>query len=140
MLGLPILGSPSIAQYTAACVTLFVSTNVSEAILMALLARTMPASLARGTWNSGLLTTEMGLIGRFIGDISSTLCASGQTGMKYFMWRCFVLCTVLGAVCLRGAIYFDEAISAESAKDERDSDEGSLGGGPSTTDDEKEPP
>lgn len=138
IIGLPLLGSPPIEQYVVACVVLFVSTNVAEAVLMALLSRTMPSSLARGTWNSGLLTTLAGLLGRFVGDITSTLCASGQTGMKYFMWRCFLLCTLLGAVCLRGAIFFEEDICAGSSLDEKESDDGSSVGGPSTTDDERD--
>lgn len=128
ILAVPILsGMLPLAQYVFACVSLFVSTNVAEAVLMAILARTMPSSLARGTWNAGLLTTECGMFGRFAGDMASTLCASGPDGIRWLLWRAFVPCAGLAAGCLCGAFYFEGQLAIDGGADESSSDGGNDG-------------
>jgi MFS family permease len=123
LLGVPLLGSMLLPQYLLACIVLFVSTNVCEAVLMAVLARTMPTSLARGTWNSGLLATECGLLGRFVGDISTTVCASGVSGIRWILWRVSLPSTILAGVCIGGALYFENQLMTDGGVDETDSDE-----------------
>lgn len=70
ILMLPIFGHTpvSLQQYVLAAVLIFISTNVVEATCMSIMARVMPKSLSRGTLNSGLLSTEAGMLGRFFGD------------------------------------------------------------------------
>lgn len=58
----------SIVQYIIAAIFIFLSTNILEGVNMSLLSKTIPRSLARGTFNSGLLATEAGTLGRAVGD------------------------------------------------------------------------
>jgi MFS family permease len=133
LLGVPLLGFMPLPQYVLACVVIFVSTNVGEAVLMAVLARAMPPSLARGTWNSGLLTTECGMSGRFVGDIATTVCASGVNGMPWILWRAYVPSTILAGACLGGAFYYETLIAANVCIDDiEDSDEVVVGDGKSS--------
>lgn len=61
--------SYTVMQYVVFGICLFLSTNILEGVNMSLLSKTVPRSLARGTFNSGLLATEAGTLGRAVGDI-----------------------------------------------------------------------
>jgi MFS family permease len=102
ILSVPIITyPPPLAEYMLAAIVVFVSTNVAEAVLMAILARLMPRSLARGTFNSGLLSTEAGMIGRTCGNFGVTIAASGPEGMDWILWRAFIPCLILASLVLR---------------------------------------
>ena len=77
-------------QYTIGSVLLFSSLNAVEGIIMSLLSKLVSPELAKGTFNSGLLATEAGNIGRVVGDILITLCASSQASSAYLVNRLFV--------------------------------------------------
>mmetsp|Transcript_53168 Transcript_53168/g.79382 ORF Transcript_53168/g.79382 Transcript_53168/m.79382 type:complete len:436 (+) Transcript_53168:384-1691(+) len=59
----------SMTQYVTFAVFIFLSTNMLEGVNMSLLSKTIPKSWARGTFNSGLLATEAGTLGRAMGDV-----------------------------------------------------------------------
>jgi MFS family permease len=61
-------GHYSVYQYIAASVCCFLGTNMLEAPNMSILSKSIPSSWARGTFNSGLLATESGTLGRVLGD------------------------------------------------------------------------
>lgn len=76
-------GHYSTIQFIAGGVIIFISTNVLEGVNMSLLSKTIPKSFARGTFNSGLLATEAGTLGRAIGDVAITLV--GLPGIQYVL-------------------------------------------------------
>jgi MFS family permease len=123
LLSIPIVSNPPpVGEYILAAVVVFISTNVAEAVLMAILARLMPRSLARGTFNSGLLSTEAGMIGRSCGNVGVTIAASGKQGLDRLMWRAFLPCVILSILMLRGTW----AMKGRLRED--DSEQGSLSG------------
>lgn len=102
IVALPIFGFMPLAQYVAACIIIFVSTNAAEAVVMAILAQIVPATLARGTFNSGLLSTEAGMMGRAAGDVGVFLAATGPNGLKFLLVREFGPCVFVVVLCLFG--------------------------------------
>ncbi|KAG7379205.1 hypothetical protein PHYBOEH_012027 [Phytophthora boehmeriae] len=76
-------GHYSIAQFVAGGVIIFISTNVLEGVNMSLLSKTIPKAFAKGTFNSGLLATEAGTLGRAIGDVAITVV--GLPGIQYVL-------------------------------------------------------
>lgn len=76
-------GHYSVPQFVAGGVIIFISTNVLEGVNMSMLSKTIPKSFAKGTFNSGLLATEAGTLGRAIGDITITLV--GLPGVQYVL-------------------------------------------------------
>jgi hypothetical protein len=61
------------AQYVFGTTMLFSLQNALEAIAMSMLSKCMSKHLARGTLNSGLLSTEAGMGGRVVGDFLVTV-------------------------------------------------------------------
>jgi len=59
----------STTQYIFFSICIFISTNVLEGACMSLLSKTIPASYAKGVFNSGFLATQCGTLGRAIGDV-----------------------------------------------------------------------
>lgn len=76
-------GAYTISQFIAGGIVIFISTNVLEGVNMSLLSKTIPKSFAKGTFNSGLLATEAGTLGRALGDIAIALV--GIPGMQYVL-------------------------------------------------------
>lgn len=76
-------GAYTISQFIAGGIVIFISTNVLEGVNMSLLSKTIPKSFAKGTFNSGLLATEAGTLGRALGDIAIALI--GIPGMQYVL-------------------------------------------------------
>lgn len=68
-------------QYVCFGVSVFITTNVLEGACMSLLSKTIPASYARGTFNSGFLATESGTAGRAIGDVFISYVGAGAFGL-----------------------------------------------------------
>lgn len=75
-------------QFIIGGVLIFISANVLEGVNMSLLSKTIPRAFARGTFNSGLLATEAGTLGRAIGDVTITLV--GLPGIQYVLNSTFV--------------------------------------------------
>lgn len=65
-------------QYTAGSVLLFSFLCAQEGVIMSLLSKIIPPEMARGTLNSGFLTTEVGTLGRVLSDITITWVASAN--------------------------------------------------------------
>ncbi|KAJ0411381.1 hypothetical protein ATCC90586_004367 [Pythium insidiosum] len=80
--------SYSVVQFVLGGVIIFISTNVLEGVNMSLLSKTIPRAFARGTFNSGLLATEAGTLGRAIGDVAITVV--GLPGIQYVLNWTFV--------------------------------------------------
>lgn len=76
-------GHYSAFQFVAGGVIIFISTNVLEGVNMSLLSKTIPKAFAKGTFNSGLLATEAGTLGRAIGDVAITVV--GLPGIQYVL-------------------------------------------------------
>ena len=66
-------------QYVLGASSLFALLNALEGVIMSLLSKLVPAELAKGTFNSGLLATEAGTLGRVIGDCMLTFLAERQS-------------------------------------------------------------
>ncbi|CAK4680393.1 unnamed protein product [Aphanomyces euteiches] len=80
--------SYSVVQYIFGAVMIYVFTNVLEGVNMSLLSKTIPKSFARGTFNSGLLATEAGTLGRALGDGAVSL--AGIHGIEHVLNDTFV--------------------------------------------------
>ncbi|KAF0690550.1 Aste57867_18066 [Aphanomyces stellatus] len=88
----------SVAQYIFGAVVIYVMTNVLEGVNMSLLSKTIPKSFARGTFNSGLLATEAGTLGRALGDGAVSL--AGIHGIQYVLNDTFIPMAVLTLVTI----------------------------------------
>jgi MFS family permease len=93
-------GDYTVFQFILGGVIIFISTNVLEGVNMALLSKTIPKSFAKGTFNSGLLATEAGTLGRALGDIFITVV--GLPGIQYVLNWTFV---PLLMICLLTILY-----------------------------------
>jgi len=60
-------------KYVYGCLVGFCGLQCLESIIMSMLSKVVPHSLARGFCNSGLINTETGTFGRAIGDVAVTL-------------------------------------------------------------------
>lgn len=65
-------------QYSAGSVLLFSFLCAQEGVAMSLLSKIIPPEMARGTLNSGFLTTEVGTLGRVVSDITITWVVSAN--------------------------------------------------------------
>lgn len=68
----------SLFQYVLGSTSLFIFLNALEGIIMSLLSKLVSPELAKGTFNSGLLATEAGTIGRVVGDVIITWMGSSK--------------------------------------------------------------
>ena len=59
-------------QYVLGSSILFAVLNALEGVIMSLLSKVVSPELAKGTFNSGLLATEAGTLGRVVGDTMLT--------------------------------------------------------------------
>jgi len=66
----------SLFQYVTGSFLLFAVLNAMEGVIISLLSKLVSPELAKGTFNSGLLATEAGTLGRVIGDMSISIIAS----------------------------------------------------------------
>ncbi|GMF19699.1 unnamed protein product [Phytophthora fragariaefolia] len=98
-------GHYSVAQFITGGVIIFISTNVLEGVNMSLLSKTIPKSFAKGTFNSGLLATEAGTLGRAIGDVAITVV--GLPGIQYVLnWTFAPLIAIsLVTILYTGRVY-----------------------------------
>ncbi|KAJ7962285.1 SPX domain-containing membrane protein [Quillaja saponaria] len=78
LLSFHILIPYSVPQYVSSALITFVSAEVLEGVNLSLLSRMMSSRLSRGTYNGGLLSTEVGTLARVIADGTITL--SGYLG------------------------------------------------------------
>ena len=61
-----------VAQFCAGGIIVFSASSMLEGVTMSLLSKVVPASLASGVFNAGLLATEAGTLGRACGDFIVT--------------------------------------------------------------------
>jgi MFS family permease len=88
----------SVYQYIAASLFCFLGTNMLEAPSMSILSKTIPQNWAKGTFNSGLLATEAGTLGRVVGDV--IISAAGLAGIERILDLTFVPMTAIVFVTL----------------------------------------
>jgi Na+/melibiose symporter-like transporter len=69
-------GDYSLFQYVLGTCLLFITLNAIEGVNMSLLSKLISPELAKGTFNSGLLATEAGTLGRVMGDMMITIFGS----------------------------------------------------------------
>lgn len=121
----PLLSHVALFQYMIAGIVLSVAANVGESVLMAILARIMPHELARGAFDSGLLISEAGMLGRAAGNMAVSLAGSGKHGDMWLMWRAFVPAVIFSAVSLRAALSLQEdfADDGDSSASETEDEE-----------------
>lgn len=120
---IPYLFQLPVFLYVASAIVVFICTNVAESILMAMLAGLMPASLARGTLNSGLLSTEAGMLGRAAGDIALTVAASGASNAAWLLRRAFVTPAIATAMSLIAIAASRDLLIEASSQSDSDPDE-----------------
>ena len=56
-------------QYALGSTLLFTTLCAQEGVIMSLLSKILPTEMAKGTFNSGFLTTEIGTLGRVVSDV-----------------------------------------------------------------------
>ncbi len=110
--------SYSSAQYILGGVIVFVSTNVLEGVNMSLLSKTIPQSLARGTFNSGLLATEAGTLGRAVGDNFITLV--GLEGIDYVLNYTFIPLGAITCMAIIATWFVYEKLESDLDEEEED--------------------
>ena len=66
-------GSPNLYVYVFGAVVVYSTTIVMESCAMSLMSKKIPSSMARGTCNAGLMATQAGSFGRFMGNMMITL-------------------------------------------------------------------
>ena len=69
----PSFGWGGLPRYTAGATIFYIARNLMEGLDMSLMSKMLPARLARGTCNSGLITTEVGTLGRALGNMVITV-------------------------------------------------------------------
>jgi len=85
-------------QYMVCYIFVFVGANMLEGPNMSLLSKTLPRRWAKGTFNSGLLTTEAGTFGRVVGDV--VISGVGLMGLEHVLDLTFIPLSFLVAVTL----------------------------------------
>lgn len=60
-------------QFVFGTIIIFVSVAIMEGVDTALMSKVIPPILARGTFNSGLLAVQIGMVAKFVGDGMITL-------------------------------------------------------------------
>lgn len=72
-------GNYSLFQYFFGTAVIFTTLNALEGAIMSLLSKLISPDLAKGTFNSGLLATEAGTLGRVFGDMTITIFGNDTT-------------------------------------------------------------
>lgn len=67
-------------------------------VAMSLLSKIMPKRLAKGTFNSGFLTTEAGMTGRAVGDVAVT--AGGMEGVNFILSNTYLPMTAISLLTI----------------------------------------
>jgi hypothetical protein len=94
--------SYSSAQFALGATVLFAALNAIEGTVMCLLARVVSPALASSTFNSSLLSTEAGTLGRAVGDLLIAAVGSTQTkaALVDTLYGPFALAMLATAVCI----------------------------------------
>jgi MFS family permease len=110
------------AQYVFFAMCIFLGTNALEGPNMSLLTKTIPIAWARGTFNSGLLATEFGTLGRVIGDIFvSSVSFIGVD--NYLMNGIFIPLLILVLITIALMRKFYSSLEPKDDDDDDDDDE-----------------
>lgn len=94
-------GEYSLFQYFFGTAVIFTTLNSLEGVIMSLLSKLISPDLAKGTFNSGLLATEAGTLGRVFGDMAITVFGNDTTtsallvNQLYLPLAMLILTTVL---------------------------------------------
>ena len=92
----------------------FVSSNAIEAVVYPSLKRLMPDSLAEGTFNVGLLSTQAGMLGRAAGDfLVAAMSVDNQSGIM-FLWKLYVPCILITAVLIYNTYRFWDVLEPDN--------------------------
>jgi hypothetical protein len=85
-------------KYVYGCLIGFCGLQCLESIIMSMLSKVVPHSLAKGFCNSGLVNTETGTFGRAIGDIAVTL--AGLTTLDRMLTTLMIPLAGIMLLCL----------------------------------------
>ena len=85
-------------KYIYGCLIGFCGLQCLESIIMSMLSKVVPHSLAKGFCNSGLINTETGTFGRAIGDIAVTL--AGIATLDEMLNRLMIPLAGIMLICL----------------------------------------
>lgn len=123
-LGLPLFGSAQVSIQVLLLVTattiIFVSTNAAESCTMSVLRRTSPTVLLDGMWNTSLLATISGMMGRAVADAIIYFAADAKSEeakfftvpeTQTFFWVAFLPCVAACILCLFGLYAFWSTMS-----------------------------
>ncbi len=94
-------GDYSLFQYIFGTSVVFTYLNSLEGVIMSLLSKLISPDLAKGTFNSGLLATEAGTLGRVLGDMAITVFGNDSSrspmlvNQLYLPFAMLVVTTVL---------------------------------------------
>jgi hypothetical protein len=108
---LPIMGDYTLLQYLLGTTLCFTMLNAIEGVVMSLLSKLIAPELAKGTFNSGLLATEAGTLGRVVGDMMITVLADGalsSTELVNHLYIPFFVC--LGASLALAIRFYDHLV------------------------------
>ena len=92
----------SSTQYIVGCIVLFGALNAIEGTIMCLLSRLVSPLLANSTFNSGLLATEAGTLGRVFGDAYLAWAGYSREGAQLvnMLFIPFTICMVSTLYCV----------------------------------------
>jgi len=95
--------APIIYLYITGTLLVYSSTIVMESVSMSLLSKKIPPSMSRGTCNAGLLATQAGSFGRFIGNMLITIYGgmlgghlNSLTKIVHFDWAMYGTLSLMG--------------------------------------------
>ena len=99
--------SPGPVQYALGVVIVFSALQGAESVVMSTLSKVVSPDLAAGTFNSGLLSTEVGTLGRAVGDayitIAGLISRNGMDNLLFVPGFAF-LATSLGLI----VVFYEE--------------------------------
>ena len=89
---------PGPIKYVLGNVIVFAGLQASESVTMSLLSKVVSPRLAAGTFNSGLLATEIGTFGRALGD--TYISVAGMLSMEWMLNLLFVPAFFMLTFCI----------------------------------------
>lgn len=108
---LPVLGDYTLLQYLLGTSLGFTMLNAIEGVVMSLLSKLIAPELAKGTFNSGLLATEAGTLGRVVGDMMITVLADSaltSTGLVNRLYIPFLI--ILGGSLVLAIRFYENLL------------------------------
>ena len=105
--GLLMCGGRPVWMYFLGGTLVFMCTVILEGSGMSLMSKIMHPSLARGTWNAGLMSTEAGTLGRLTGNLCLSVVSrfTGADTVSEVYQFGFILFALMGALTVSNLGY-----------------------------------